>query len=79
MEDVIKKKVWSTKDVVIVIMVTASIVFSSTIIWTRFLFNEKQIELLSERADKRYSRQATNDQNQWDAINKLMETHSKNE
>lgn len=56
MEKVIDKKVWSTQDIIKTPIVTAMIVFTATMIWSRFLFIESTVETNQQRNDKRYVR-----------------------
>jgi hypothetical protein len=51
--DILDKKEWSTKQVVIAIAVSVSITFSAAMIWSRFTAGETDHETLSERVEKK--------------------------
>ena len=62
-QDIIKKKVWTTKDIFTVALVCISLTFSATLIWGRFLFMEGEvkklkndIEYVDQRHDRKYDR-----------------------
>ena len=86
MEDVTLKRVWSTKDVATAISVTAVVVFTITLIWSRFLFNEnyiivvdqkhtESVRVLTERLEKKTKRIEEDNLKQWEFMNELNNRH----
>jgi len=82
-EDITNQKVWSTKQLIIILFFTISSVFSLTMIYARFIYMEQQIEIskeytiqqfkiLNERLEKKTKRIETDNKNQWNAINEVQ-------
>lgn len=71
--DIISQKVWNSKQLVTAILITGSVVFSGTLIWTRFLFMEEEIKTNEDRATKRYHRQQEENVKFWNEFNKSKE------
>jgi len=56
MTDILQKKEWNTRQVVYAILIVASLTFSATLVWVRFLSVEKDYTTLSERVEKKDAR-----------------------
>ena len=63
-KDILEKNTWNTKQLVTSIIVTASIVFAASMIWSRFLFVEtanksleERIEYVNDRIDTKHNSQ----------------------
>jgi len=85
-EDVIKKKVWSTKDVVTIAALCISITFSITLIWGRFLFMETKVnevdvkvDYVDQRHDRKYERLLEIIAEVEEDVDKLKQPNSDNE
>lgn len=72
MKDVIEQRVWNTRQMIFAIAFAVSVTFSGTLIWSRFLLNEEQIQVLSDRLEKKTKRIEDDNLNQWKMINKLL-------
>jgi cell division protein FtsL len=56
MADILQKKEWNTRQVVYALLIVASITFSATLVWVRFLSVEKDYTTLSDRVEKKDAR-----------------------
>lgn len=63
MEDVTKSRLWNTKQMAFMLAFVASVTFSASMIWARFLFQEQKtqqledlINYVNERVDKKTAR-----------------------
>jgi len=74
-KDILQKKAWSTRQMAYAISATAFIIFSATMIWTRFLYIESQVTTNSHREDKREERNAKDREAIWVEINKMKDEH----
>jgi len=73
--DITKKKVWDSNQMIRIISFVAIAVFTLTMIYNRFLIMEKEIETIDLRANKRYERMSSDRQNIWQEINKIKDQH----
>lgn len=51
--DPIEKKMWTSKQMIIVVFFACSMVFSGALIYAEFILHGKQIKVLEERLDKK--------------------------
>jgi len=65
--DITDKKVWSTRNVLIAIAITASVVFSATMIWNRFL----AVEQFKDTVKSEFKKAASDRGELWRQIDNL--------
>ena len=71
-KDITESRVWSTKQVIVIVSFFISVTFSGTLIYSRFLFNEEQIQVVSDRLEKKTKRIEEDNLKQWEMINLLL-------
>jgi hypothetical protein len=77
--DITKQRVWSTAQLVRIVLAAVFATFTMTLIYTRFLFIENEIGVVSERANKREIRNTSNFNAVWGEINTLKEKNKTKE
>ncbi len=75
-KDITEQRVFTAKQLILIIVFVASITFSGTMIWSRFLAVESEIEINEDRAAKRNSRNIEDRRALWNEINSLKKEHN---
>jgi len=75
--DIITGRLFTLPQVIRIVISVATAVFVLTTIYNRFIFLEQELQVVSDRLEKKTSRIESDNVNQWNAINELQRTQSK--